>query len=155
VLPRLIERLKSGRFAFLGSGEQLLNNVYVGNLIDAVFLALERADVTGEAFIITDGRLVTRHEFFQTIAELCGLPRPSRHVPVGVGRVLAAILEAVWKLTGQEQAPLLTKARVKFLGYNLEYSCDKARRMLGYAPQVDFREGIETTVQWARKAKLA
>src|SRR5690606_5688301 len=48
VLPRIIERLKSGGFKYLGSGEQLLNNVYVGNVVDAVFLAISRDDCLGE-----------------------------------------------------------------------------------------------------------
>jgi nucleoside-diphosphate-sugar epimerase len=68
VIPRILERLQDGRFAYLGTGEQLINNTYVGNLVDAIFLALEADGAIGEAFNIRDGRLVDRHEFFGTIA---------------------------------------------------------------------------------------
>ena len=36
---------------------------------------------------------------------------------------------------GATEAPLLTQARLKFLGLNLDLSIEKARRELGYAPR--------------------
>lgn len=150
VLPRIFERLKKRQFAFLGSGENLMNNTYVGNLVDAVFLALERDDCVGQYYNIADGRLVSKKEFINTIAEQAGYPLPTKHVPLPVAKVLAKAMEGAWRLLGKTEAPLLSNARIKFLGMNLDYSIAKARRELGYDPQVDFQEGMKQTIEWFR-----
>jgi hypothetical protein len=64
---------------FVGRGDRLINNTYVGNLVDALLLAVEKP-VIGETFNIRDERLVTREEFVNTIADYLGKPHP-RHVP--------------------------------------------------------------------------
>jgi nucleoside-diphosphate-sugar epimerase len=153
VLPRIFEKLKSRKFAFLGSGENLMNNTFVGNLVDAVFLALERDESLGQCFNIADGRLVTKLEFINTIAEQAGYAVPTKHVPLPVAKVLAKAMEGTWKLLGKKQAPLLSSARIKFLGLNLDYSIAKARRELGYDPKMDFQEGMKLTTDWFRDQK--
>lgn len=154
VLPRLLDRLKSGGVKYLGSGEQLLNNTCVTNLVDAVFLALERDDLDGEIFNITDGKLVSKREFIGTIARLANLPEPTRSVPLGLAKFLARIMEGTWRLLGKKEAPLLSSARIKFLGLNLDFDIGKARRELGYQPAVEFAEGMGQTIQWCRQTGL-
>ena len=94
---------------------------------------------------------MTKHEFFGPIAELAGLPRPTRHLPLWLGKALAVTLEQIWKWTNQTEAPLLSTARIKLLGLNLDFSIAKARRMLGYEPRVDFREAMQMTMDWFRR----
>jgi nucleoside-diphosphate-sugar epimerase len=148
VLPRIITRLRKGQASYIGDGQSVLNNTYVGNLVDAVFLALERYDLVGECFNIRDGRLVTKREFFETIAELGDLPKPTREIPLRVAQPVATAWEWLWRALGLDTAPLLSQATVKFLAYNLDYSIDKARKKLGYRPRVDFSDGMKTTMDW-------
>lgn len=154
ILPKVLARIKSGGFKFLGSGQQLLNNTFVGNLVSAIFLAIEKDEVVGELFNITDNRLVSRREFISTICEAAGLPTPAKNVPLPVAKGLANLMEAVYRMLGKKEAPLLSSARIKFLGLNLDYSIDKARRQLGYDPPTDFTEAMRTTIAWSREAGL-
>jgi nucleoside-diphosphate-sugar epimerase len=154
VLPRLLEKLKSGEFAYLGPNDKLMNNTFVGNLVDAVFLAVARDDVVGQVFNIRDGRLVTKQEFIERIAELAGCDKPTKQVPLGVAKFLAKVLEGLWKLLGKKEAPILSSARIKFLGLNLDYCIDKANRDLGYDPQVDYTDGMQQTIDWFREQKM-
>ncbi|MBX3441259.1 MAG: NAD-dependent epimerase/dehydratase family protein [Planctomyces sp.] len=142
VLPRLLERLAAGQFRYLGDPDRLMNNTCVANLIDAIWLVLNRDDLAGEAFNVTDGRLVSKREFVSTVARLAGLPEPTRVVPLGLARGLATLLETIWRWRCRETAPVLSRARIKFLGLNLDFSIDKAKRVLGYNPRVDFQQGI-------------
>lgn len=151
ILPRLMERLKTSQFAYLGSPDKVMNNTYVGNLVEAVFLSIARDDVLGEVFNITDARLVTKREFVETIARDAGYPLPSKVVPLGVARFLARLLEGIYRTLGKQEAPLLSSARIKFLGLNLDYSIDKARRQLGYEPQTDFADAMRRTLAWIRE----
>jgi nucleoside-diphosphate-sugar epimerase len=43
---------------------------------------------------------------------------------------------------------------VKFLGLNLDFSIDKARRELGYSPAVDFTDAMKQTIDWFRAREL-
>lgn len=166
VLPRITERLRIGGFKFLGTGNTLLNNTYVGNLVDAVFLALEKDEHIGEVFNITDGHLVTKREFISSIASLAGYPVPEKNVPLFVAKSLAVQME-FWQrlydrwcpfdwywLPEKNKAPLLNNARIKFLGLNLDFSIDKAKQKLGYEPKVQFETGIQQAIGWCREAGL-
>lgn len=160
VLPRLIASIANGKFAYLGSGRQRLNNTGVTNFAHAVERALFgdgdelRTDLVGETFNVTDDRLVDRHEFVGTVARLAGLPEPTRHVPLAVAKPLAKAMEGTYRLLGKTEAPLLSAARVKFLGLDLAFSIEKAKRDLGYEPAVAFEEEMARAVAWCREAGL-
>lgn len=146
VIPRVLDRLRAGKFAFLGSPEKLMNNTFVGNLCDAIWLAVEHDDVVGEVFNIRDPRAVTKREFINTICDAAGLPHPTKVVPLPVAKTLASAMESLWKLLGKQEAPLLNSARIKFLGLNLDYSIDKAIRKLHYQPSTDFTQAMSMSV---------
>jgi nucleoside-diphosphate-sugar epimerase len=146
VLPKLIRSLSRGPFAYFGSGEQLLNCIYVKNLVEGLFLAAERPEAVGEVFNLTDGQAVTKKQFVGRVAELAGLKPPRLHIPRGLARTLATLVEGIAKRRGAKNPPLINKARYKFLGLHLDYSIDKARRVLGYQPPFTFEEGIERSM---------
>ncbi len=143
VLPKLLVNLRRGSFAYFGSGEQALNCIYVKNLVHGIFLAAENPAAVGEVFNLTDGEPVSKLRFVGRVAELAGLRPPSRHIPLGLARVLAAMVEGGARLRGAKNPPIINKARFKFLGLHLDYSIDKARRVLGYQPPFPFDEAIE------------
>jgi nucleoside-diphosphate-sugar epimerase len=143
VLPKLLLNLRRGSFAYFGSGEQALNCIYVKNLVHALFLAAENPAAVGEVFNLTDGESVSKERFVSRVAELAGLPPPTRHIPLRLAKFLAAVVEGVAKFRGAKNPPIINKARYKFLGLNLDYSIAKARRVLGYEPPFGFDEAIE------------
>jgi 2-alkyl-3-oxoalkanoate reductase len=148
VLPRVLDKLRTRQFAYLGSPDKLMNNTFVGNLVSAIMLALEKPEPLGPVYNVTDGRLVSKREFIETIATAAGLPLPQKIVPLGIAKPLAGLLERIWKLLGKKEAPLLSQARIKFLGYNLDFAHDKARDELGYRPELDFTDAMKLTINW-------
>ena len=151
VLPRLLEKLKAGKVKFLGSGEQLMNNTFVGNLVDAIFAVFDHDESLGEIYNITDNRLVSKREFMKVVAEQAGYPVPTKSVPLGFAKFLAKVLEGIWKATGRKEAPILSGARIKFLGLNLDFNIGKAKRELSYEPKTDFVEGMTRTIAWFKE----
>lgn len=154
VLPRLLDRLRKKQVRYFGSGDQLLNQTYVVNLTEAIFRALTVDGILGEVFNVTDDHLVSKRAFIETVARLAGLPTPKGKVPRPVARWLAKLSEAVYRVLGKQEAPLVSMARYKFLGLNLDFSIDKARRLLGYAPAVPFETAMTETVAWFRSEGL-
>ena len=152
VLPRLIRRFESGTLKFIGDGRKVINNTYVGNLVDAIFLAIEKDEAVGETFNVRDDRLVTREEWLMTVARYLGKPRPDS-VPLWLAQALVPFFETSARLARSTEPPLLTRAAIKFMAMNLDFSIAKAKTRLGYQPRVDFQEGMREALDWAMKKR--
>jgi nucleoside-diphosphate-sugar epimerase len=152
LVPKVIDNLRKGKFRFVGSGRQALNTIFVGNLVDAIFLALEKPQAAGQVYNLTDGEYVSKRRFIEALVQGLDLPKPKPiSLPLFVARPLAWWMERDARRKGAGKAPRLTQARLKFLGLNLEFSIDKAKRELGYQPRVSFEEAIRQTVAWYRE----
>src|SRR5260370_10763319 len=138
VLPRLIELLRKRELPYLGRGKRAINCIYVGNLVEAIFLAALQPKAVGQVYNLTDGELVSKRRFIDAIADGLGLERPTRSVPLWVARIVAWQMERRARRAGASVPPRLTQARLKLFGLNLDYSIDKAKRELGYRPSVPF-----------------
>ena len=146
VLPKLVTNLRRGTFAYFGSGEQALNCIYVKNLVHALFLAAESPAAIGQVFNITDGQRVSKKQFVGQVATLAGLKPPRRKIPRKLAWILAVLLERRAKRRGSTEPPLVNKARYKFLGLNLDFSIEKAKRILGYQPPYTTEAGLKAAV---------
>jgi nucleoside-diphosphate-sugar epimerase len=152
VLPRLVESLRAQQVRYLGGGNRAMNTIYVGNLVEAIFVAAENPQAIGQVYNLTDGEFVSKKRFIEAIARGAGLEPPTRSVPLWLARILASGMERRARRRGAKEAPRLTQARLKFLGLNLDFSIEKAKRELGYRPKVSFDQGIEETMAWYRKS---
>ena len=66
-------------------------------------------------------------------------------LPKDIGLVLASLAEFWGWLVGKEVT--FTRFRVTFSCATRWYNIDKARRVLGYEPDVGMKEGLERTMQ--------
>src|SRR5262249_50548958 len=78
VLPRLVENLGRGGVRYPGSGEQALNTIYVGTLVEAALLAAGSPAAAGQVFNLTDGEPVSKRRFIEAVCDGLDLPRPTR-----------------------------------------------------------------------------
>lgn len=150
VLPKLVTNLRAGLVRYLGNGEQALNTIYVANLVEAALLAMARENVVGRVYNLTDGERVSKRRFIEGVCDGLGIARPRRSVPLWLARVAAFLMETTARQVGSAEPPRLTQARLKFLGLNLDFSIERAKRELGYAPKVSFDEGLARTLEWFR-----
>jgi nucleoside-diphosphate-sugar epimerase len=151
VVPRLVENIRNGRFRYFGSSDKAMNSIFVGNLVDAIMLAIQNPAAVGQVYNVTDDDPTSKRRFFGTAARLAGLPEPTRKIPLGLARFLAPIFAGIARLRGGTRPPLINPARIKFLGLNLDYSCEKAKRELGYKPRWTFDAGMKETIDWFRR----
>jgi nucleoside-diphosphate-sugar epimerase len=155
VLGKLVESLRQGKIRYPGGGQAALNTIYVKNLVDAVFLAVESQKAVGQVYNLTDGETVSKRRFIEAIADAVDLPRPTRTPPMWLARIATWLAENKARLTGAKEAPGLTWARLKFIGFNLDFSIEKAKRELGYRPRVSFDDGMYQTMTWFKKQQEA
>jgi 2-alkyl-3-oxoalkanoate reductase len=151
VMPRIIGGLRHGRLRYPGGGAQALNTIFVENLIDAVFCAVEQDAAVGQTYNLTDGEFVSKRRFIESIADALGLPHPTRTPPLWLAWLVTLGAEKLAKLRGATEAPQFNFTRLKFMGYDLDFSIEKATRELGYHPRMNFEEAIGETMDWYKK----
>jgi nucleoside-diphosphate-sugar epimerase len=149
-LLKLFRAIARRRYALVGSGRALYHPVYIDDLLQGFLLALERTEAVGEAFIVGGPRYVSQAELAQMIARHTGGGILPVRVPAAPLRWVAAACEVVCIPLGLE--PPLHRRRVEFWTKSRAFSIEKARRMLGYAPQVDLEDGVARTCAWYRQA---
>jgi nucleoside-diphosphate-sugar epimerase len=152
VLPKLIKRMTNGKVHYLGGDRRALNTIYVGNLMDAIFLAVEKPDAVGQIYNLTDGEFVSKRRFFEAVSDGMGLPRSKQILPRWLAAIVVRQLERqMRRAVAKGKKSLLTPAQFKFLLLNLDFSIEKAKRELGYRPRFTFDEGMRETLAWYRQ----
>lgn len=145
----LFKAIRAKRFFLLGNGRTFLHPTYIDDLIHATSLCTNNENAIGKVFLITGERPITVQELAKIIAQETGVRLPKVRIPLIFAHTTAIAMELGTKVINFE--PLLTTSRVKFFTENRAFSYQKARTQLGYAPQVDFREGVRRTISWYRQ----
>jgi nucleoside-diphosphate-sugar epimerase len=151
VLPKLMKNLENGKFHYLGADRRALNSIYIGNLVDAVFLAVDRPQAVAQVYNLTDGETVSKRRFIDAVCDGVGIPHPKQNVPRWLAGFSRWILRQQMRIAGPKGKAWLTPAKYKFVLLNLDFSIDKARRELGYAPRFTFDQGMKETMAWYRQ----
>ncbi|SRR5579883_3084027 len=148
VRPLLLMRQKL--FALANQGRGVINHVYIDNLIDGIFLAIEK-EAYGEAFNITDGQKTSWKEYFTRLAEIGNVPVPFS-LPAGILKFIVGLRCLTQKVLGQQ--PDLLPQAIDFGSRPYAYSIAKARSQLGYEPKISLEEGMQRTRDWLQKTDL-
>jgi nucleoside-diphosphate-sugar epimerase len=151
VLPKLIARMETSKIHYLGGDRLALNAIYIGNLVDAIFLAVENPKGVGRIYNLTDGEAVSKRRFIEKIADAMGYRRPRQVLPRWLAALLVKVILRRIRRAGPTGKPPITFAQYKFLCLNLDFSIAKAHRELGYQPRVSFDEGMRQTMAWYKQ----
>jgi 3beta-hydroxy-Delta5-steroid dehydrogenase / steroid Delta-isomerase len=140
MMKAFVEQLATGRFkALIGSGEAVVDNTHVENLVDAELLAAQAlterpSEVGGRAYHVTDDERLNGLEFFRPLVEAWGARFPTLRVPGGLMFTVAHLFEWMHFLRGGAEPPI-TRGGVYKLIRTSSLRVDRARRELGYAPR--------------------
>jgi nucleoside-diphosphate-sugar epimerase len=149
VLP--LEYMRAGQFVLPARGRGILNHLHVDNLVDAIFLCLER-DVGGEAFNVTDGEATTCADFYARLARLIG-QKPPLSAPTWLLFPFLGAIDTAHRVAFRERLELWDS--VRYLARPYPYSTEKARRVLGYRPRVTLDEGMRELEEWLAASALS
>jgi nucleoside-diphosphate-sugar epimerase len=147
---RTADRLRGGKAIIVGSGRNAMPLVYVTDVVQGLLLALDQEQAAGKAYNIGNDRPLTQREFLRAIAEDIGVRLPRIHVPYRALHAAASAAERVALMTNSKRDPLLTTHGVELFGTDNRHSIDKAKKELGYTPQVPLREGVRRAAEWYR-----
>jgi nucleoside-diphosphate-sugar epimerase len=148
-LLKLFGGVARRRFPMLGSGEIYYHLTYIDDLVEGFRLCGELPAAANRTYILAGGEVTTLNELVKLTAEVAGVDPPRVHFPVWPVWTAAALCEALCVPLGIE--PPLYRRRVDFYTKSRAFDISRARRELGYAPQVGLRDGIARTLAWGRE----
>ncbi len=150
--PRLIENLEQGKAKYIGSTENIVNTVYVGNIEELVAKIVGNPAAVGETYNVSDPMSTTIRELYDTVCEGLDLPKPTAVIPKPVSLGAATVIETLAKKLGLQDAPPLTRKKVTFVARSRSVNARKAYALIGREP-FSFQEGIRRTLEHIRNTK--
>jgi UDP-glucose 4-epimerase len=121
VIPYIITELLQGREVKLTEGEQKREFNYVDDLIDAILLSLTNSEIHGE--IINIG---------------CGESVKIRDIALNIGKKLESIDKLQFGAISYRPNEI----------WDMYCDNNKAKRLLGWEPQIGLEEGLNNTIEW-------
>lgn len=143
---KLFKGIQTGRFAMIGSGETLYQMVYIDDLIAGILLCGSQPDAVGRTYILAGHEIITLNTLVSYIAEVLGVPVPRLRLPLAPVYLASYAVELAFKPFKVE--PPLFRRRIDFFRKARAFDITRATRELGFAPQIDLREGLMRTAQW-------
>lgn len=154
LVPILVDTARRGKMKFIiGDGTNLVDFTFVDNVVHGHILAAERlranSPICGKAYHITNDEPIRFWDFMSEVLVGLGYPAPRYHLPYLLVYGLALLL---WMLALLLRPlisfkPTFTPMRVALAGTHHYYSCDCAKKDMGYSPTVSLKEGIKRTVE--------
>ncbi|MEA3305987.1 MAG: NAD-dependent epimerase/dehydratase family protein, partial [Candidatus Omnitrophota bacterium] len=146
-LPRMLKLLKEKKFMFLGSGKNIMNLIFIDNLIDVLIKAGLKEKAAGRIYNVTNKDKLTMKEFVFMLSDILKFERPRKSIPIPLAKFIALSMESYGRLTRKKKAPFLTKARIKVASLNLDFDISKTIDDLDYTSRVSIKEGLEKTLR--------
>ena len=136
----------------VGFKQQDITFVYVTDVVQAVFLAMEKGQ-TGRCYFLSDGEVYQSSTFSDLIRKELGNPWWIRiTAPLWLLRIITFCGEYMGHITGKVTA--LNNDKYNIMKQR-NWRCDinPARQELGYEPQVKLEEGVRRSIAWYKKNK--
>jgi len=120
VIPHLVERFMNKESPFRMYGhDQTRAFSFIADTVEGSVLAMESDKAAGEIFHIGSSQEISIEELIKAVGELMGYSGDYQEAPTYPGSV-------------RRRCPDISKAK----------------RVLGYNPKVDWKDGLEATVEW-------
>ena len=146
LIPRLIQRAKSGRLRQVGDGTNLVSMSYVENTAAAHLQAASRlfhdSPVGGQAYFINEPEPILLWEWINQLLTMTDLPQVQKQISVKAAKRIGAVLEFVYRALPLSGEPPMTQFLASQLSSSHYYDISRARHDFGYQPIVNFEEAM-------------
>lgn len=145
-----IQSIKNHMDFAVGFQRQDITFVYVTDVVQAIFLALEKGE-TGRKYFLSDGEVYQSATFSDLVHEELGHPWWIRiTAPIWLLRIITCAGDWWGRKTGKMSALNNDKfniLRQRNWRCDIQPACDE----LGYEPRVKLAEGVRRSIQWYKE----
>jgi nucleoside-diphosphate-sugar epimerase len=141
----MYKAIRSGVFAMLGGGDNLMHYVYVKDLVRGAIQAGESKLPVGD-YILAGAKPERFKDVVNSVCVSIGADARVKNLPLWLAYPSAYALEFVGSLVGWK--PPLFPSRIKTMLSSYSYSIAKAKRDIGYRPTTSIVRGMAETGKW-------
>jgi len=136
----------------VGYKPQDITFVYVDDVVQAVYKALDAPNAVGKGYFLSDGRVYNSRAFSDLLQKELGNPWVLHiKAPLWFLWLVCAISGTVSRWMGKLTTLNLDKYHI-LAQRNWQCDIEPARRDLSYAPEVELEEGVRRSVAWYKQA---
>lgn len=146
LIPRLLDRARSGKLRIVGDGSNLVDMVYVENAAKAHLQAADAlgpsSPVCGRAYFISQGEPVNCWNWINDILDLAQIERLSKSISLKTARRAGIVFEQLYGILRIKHEPRMTRFLAAQLATSHYFDISRARVDFGYDPKVSTSEGM-------------
>lgn len=146
LIPRLIQKARSGRLLRVGAGTNVVSVAYVENAAAAHVQAEESLRTSdraaGKAYFINERNAVNLWDWINLLLERSGLPPVTRSISKRTATRIGMVLEAIWRTLPLKDEPPMTRFVAAQLAGSHSYCIAAAERDFSYRPLYTIDEGL-------------
>lgn len=147
----MVQCIKKGWDFKVGFEVQEITFLYIRDLVDAIFIALEKGQ-NGEILLLSDGRTYQSSEFSQLIQEELGIAKVHHFTaPCWFLKSICVVSELIGRIRRKTSTLNIDKYHI-LKQRNWRCNITQARN-LGFKPKYDLKAGVKETVAWYQKEK--
>jgi len=147
----MIRTVARGWMVQIGTAPRRFSHIYVGDLVDGLIAAADRASAGGEVYYLANAVPVSWDEFGNVAARLMGRGMHTVAIPEKAAYALGFCAEGWARLTGKPGILSRDKVREACCA---GWVCDpgRAHRELGFCASTSLEAGLRRTLDWYKEA---
>ena len=150
LVPRLIDRARSGKLRVVGDGTNKIDTVYVENAADSHIQAADclepGAKICGKAYFISQGEPVNCWDWINEILKAVKIAPVTKSISFRAAWNVGSVFEFIYKVIGIHSEPRMTRFLAAQLATSHYFDISAAKRDFGYSPRISNEEGMRRLV---------
>ncbi len=147
LVPRIIERARTGKVRFVGDGSNIVDTTFIDNAAAAHLNAFDRlapgSPISGKAYFIAQDEPRPIRDIVIDLIGAAGLPPITKTIPAPIAYAAGSAAEWFYARFQPDGEPPMTRFLAEQLATAHWFDLTAARTELGYVPEVSFREGVD------------
>jgi len=150
LLPSLLRVASRGTFPQVGDGRNKVDLTYVEDAARAHLLAADKLErgspVAGSIYFISQDEPVVLWPWIRNLLSRLGYPPIRLHISHSMARSIGGLLEFIYNILRFGGEPRLTRFLASELSQSHWYDITRAKRDLGYLPQLNMDQVLELII---------
>jgi len=150
---KMYRNIRKKKFVLTTNGQSHLNPTYISDVTQGFIKSIDNRYAYNQIFNLSSAEDVTALEYLMVIAECVGSKLIHINLGYKLSHTIAAIIEKIYDKILKKDGFVSTN-KIDFLAIDHSTSIEKAKRMIGFTPEYNIRDGIRKTVEWCEKENL-
>lgn len=151
MLDKMARMIRAGSYRIVGRGDNTLHHTHVRDMVRGIQLAATHDAARGDHFILAGPETISLRDLSALVAEAVHHPLSRVHIPLTIARRAADLVDLLQyrDLAFTKREPPINNEKLDVMTLPMAFDIHKARRVLGFVPEVGYREGVVETLRSA------